>query len=238
MDRRIVESLVASDSGSLRVKTLSLGPDELDIEMLPLWIRVVGTTLEHLQLYFGFINQPGIVHSAADCLKNCKSLHTVTLSAGIWNNSVFSVSRPNFWNSTLDVLQVPLQEGFLRTIYIICQSICIRTARSAALKAIDELLTRVSDRRALSVNFSFFNADTRPEEMANISPPSPASPVIPSQKLNRTGFPVALSQIHLGSIASLGPDSEFSMEFIRIWLRYASSSPRASLRTISPPLDG
>ena len=41
--------------GSLSRMTLSLGPTDLDIEMLPSWVEVMGSSLEQLRLSFGQI---------------------------------------------------------------------------------------------------------------------------------------------------------------------------------------
>ena len=54
MDESIAEIFMFA-KGSLSRMTLSLGPTDLDIEMLPSWVEVMGSSLEQLRLSFGQI---------------------------------------------------------------------------------------------------------------------------------------------------------------------------------------
>ena len=54
MDENIAEIFMLA-KGTLSKMTLSLGPTDLDIEMLPSWVDVMGSSLEQLRLSFGQI---------------------------------------------------------------------------------------------------------------------------------------------------------------------------------------
>ena len=59
MDESIV-GIFASAQDTVSVTRLSLGPTDLDIEMLPSWVRVVGPSLETLELSFGQVACPEV----------------------------------------------------------------------------------------------------------------------------------------------------------------------------------
>ncbi|KAF7795349.1 hypothetical protein EIP86_006506 [Pleurotus ostreatoroseus] len=68
LDESIVKMIAFSQEHPC-VKQLSLGPTDLDIEMLPAWTHLIGASVEHLWLSFAQIGHPDVVKRGMSFLR-------------------------------------------------------------------------------------------------------------------------------------------------------------------------
>lgn len=177
MDESIVEMFLSMLT-PVTITQLSLGPTDLDIEMLPAWIRVVGASLQHLRLSFGQIASLGVakkgthvckvVHPEHDlysvpdlpvsgCLQHCRRLQKLTLCAKPWNASLRALANPHFWPCALEFLRSAVHVDTLHTVEFVWKTnndneLSIHTAE--ALKDLDKLLADSCKSKALNVTFA------------------------------------------------------------------------------------
>ncbi|KAJ3521143.1 hypothetical protein NM688_g9059 [Phlebia brevispora] len=136
--------------GAVRIKHLSLGAGDLDIELLPAWTRAIGASLEHLSLSFAQVGGVEITRKASACLQHCPELRQLTLcatrTAASASGSCKPISvNPYFWSCALEVFRAALLHAqALECIEFICVDGETHKEYRNAVESVEKLLTEVN----------------------------------------------------------------------------------------------
>ena len=179
MDESIVRMFLSAE-GPIFTTKLFLGPTDLDIEMLPSWIRVVGPTLEHLTLSFGQVVSAKVAQqgksnhcsahacgvdtcTAAVSLKHCRALQRLTFCAKPWSSSSSAPSNPCFWPCALEHLRSAISIKTLAAVEFVWTIGYEDTGkeRATALEEVNGLLREMRYQGALMVTFSTITMTNR-----------------------------------------------------------------------------